>query len=59
VATKNIEYLFWKGKFCEILFLGEGFLEFGQLRESVSKEFGEGKNRSPIKNIIFGKAKEY
>jgi hypothetical protein len=43
VATKNIEYLFWKGKFSGICFFEEGFSGLEHLRESVSKEFGEGK----------------
>jgi len=42
VATKNIEYLFWKGRFCGIIFFEEGFSGYEQFRGSVWKEFGEG-----------------
>ena len=42
VATKNIEYLFWKGRFCGILFFEEGFSGYERFRVAVSKEFGEG-----------------
>jgi len=42
VITKNIEYLFWKGRFCGIIFFEEGFSGYEQFRGSVWKEFGEG-----------------
>ena len=42
VAAKDTEFLFWKGRFCGIIFLGEGFSGYEQLRSAVSKEFGEG-----------------
>jgi len=42
VITKNIEYLFWKGRFCGIIFFEEGFSGYKQFRGAVSKEFGEG-----------------
>jgi len=43
VFTTNIEYLFWKGRFCGISFFEEGFSGFEQFQKSVFKEFGEGK----------------
>lgn len=43
VAAKSVEYLFWKGRFCGIIFFEEGYSGYEQLRCAVSKEFGEGK----------------
>jgi len=42
VAAKNTEFLFWKGRFCGIIFFEEGFSGYEQLRGGVLKEFGEG-----------------
>jgi hypothetical protein len=42
VAARNTEFLFWKGRFCGILFFEEGFSGYEQFRVAVSKEFGEG-----------------
>jgi len=42
VAARNTEFLFWKGRFCGILFFEEGFPGYEQFRGSVWKEFGEG-----------------
>ena len=43
VAVKNMEFLFWKGRFCGIIFFEEGFSGYEQFRGSVWKGFGEGK----------------
>jgi hypothetical protein len=42
VTARNTEFLFWKGRFCGILFFEEGFSGYEQFRVAVSKEFGEG-----------------
>jgi len=43
VAVKNIEYLFWKGRFCGIIFFQEGFSGYEKFRDAAAKEFGLGK----------------
>ena len=42
LPTKNIEHLFWKGRFCGIIFFEEGFSGYEHFRGAVSKEYGEG-----------------
>jgi hypothetical protein len=42
VPSKNIEYLFWKGRFCGVIFFKEGFSGYEHFRGAVSKEYGEG-----------------
>jgi hypothetical protein len=42
VAAKNIEYLFWKGRFCGIIFFEEGFSRYEPFRDAVFEEFGQG-----------------
>lgn len=42
VAPENIEYLFWKGRFCGIIFFEEGFSGYEPFLIAASKEYGEG-----------------
>ena len=47
VSVKNIDFLFWKGKFCGISFFEEDFSRFEQFKDVVSKKFGFGKKALP------------
>jgi hypothetical protein len=42
VRLKNIEYLFWKGKFSGVCIITEGSTESKSLREAVFEVFGKG-----------------
>jgi len=39
---KNIEYLFWKGKFSGVRIITEGFPEYKSLKEAVLEVYGKG-----------------
>ena len=39
---KNIEYLFWKGKFIGVRFIEEGVSEYKSLKEAVFEVYGKG-----------------
>jgi hypothetical protein len=47
VAARNTEFLFWKGRFCGIIFLAERFSGYEKFRDSVREEFGEGNRPFP------------
>jgi len=41
---EKFEYLFWKGRFCGIIFFEEGFSGYEPFRDAVFQEFGQGVN---------------
>jgi len=47
VGVKNIDFLFWKGKFCGICFFVDDFSGYEQFKDAVSRKFGVGKKAFP------------
>ncbi|MBM4307153.1 MAG: hypothetical protein FJ123_10490 [Deltaproteobacteria bacterium] len=47
VEPRNVEYLFWKGKFTGISIIAEGAPDCESLREAVFDAFGKGKKPYP------------
>ena len=55
VKVKNLEFSFWKEKFCGVCFYEKDYSGFEYFKDAISKEFGAGRKHSPIRNIISGK----
>jgi len=58
VSVKNIDFLFWKGKFCGICFFEDDFSGFEQFKDAVSREFGVGKKAFPTQEYHLWEGKK-